>query len=70
MTATVPAKPVVDLRQARLARWIQLIPHGKARDWRISELLDDQTVIREDLLAAREPRPASGPAMARERGSR
>jgi hypothetical protein len=37
------------------------------RPERLGELLDDLTVICEDLLAAREPRPASGPATMRGR---
>ena len=37
------------------------------RPERLSELLDDLTVICEDLLAAREPHPANGLAVVRER---
>jgi hypothetical protein len=37
------------------------------RPERLSELLDDLTVICEDLLAAREPNPANGLATVRER---
>jgi hypothetical protein len=37
------------------------------RPERLSELLDDLTVICEDLLAAREPNPANGLATIRER---
>lgn len=37
------------------------------RPERLSELLDDLTVICEDLLAAREPNPANGLAAVRER---
>ena len=37
------------------------------RPERLSELLDDLTVICEDLLAARQPNPANGLAVVRER---
>jgi hypothetical protein len=40
-----------------------------ARPERLSELLDDLAVICDDLLAAREPRPARGPAAARGTGA-
>jgi hypothetical protein len=40
------------------------------RPERLSELLDDLTVICEDLLVAREPTPANGLATVRERAGR
>jgi hypothetical protein len=40
---------------------------GLSRPERLGELLDDLTVICEDLLAAREPNPANGLATVRER---
>jgi len=45
------------------------LPHMRChiRPERLSELLDDLTVICEDLLAAREPHPANGLATVRER---